>query len=142
MIKMSTTNTNNASDDQSLVLLFKKLDINGDLFIDQSELEKGIRELNLPNVNIDGAFDRMDYNHDHKISLDEFLVYVKKRRAELKIIFANLDKNGDGFLDVDEVSRGISEIYQKSSNASSNYPLAPQLAQQLMKRIDINHDGV
>ncbi|EFC42705.1 predicted protein [Naegleria gruberi] len=138
----SSPSSNNNTDDASLELLFKKLDINNDHFIDKEELEKGIRELQLPSANVNGAFDQMDFNHDQRITFEEFSNYVRKRRSELRVIFSDLDKNGDGFLDMDEVSRGVSQVFQKSTDTNANYPLAPQVVKQLMKRIDANGDGV
>lgn len=89
----------------------RKLDKNQDGKIDQGEL-KTMRE-ERKKEQLDGIFEALDRNHDGKISKDE-------ARGFWADNFSQLDKNGDGFLDRQEIEaacalnaqQGLSETGQ------------------------------
>jgi len=50
----------------------------------------------------------MDANHDEKLSVTEFLA-VLHSNGRAATLFAGLDKNGDGYIDKDELKLAIAE---------------------------------
>ncbi|KAL5712337.1 hypothetical protein ACHQM5_014523 [Ranunculus cassubicifolius] len=49
-----------------------------------------------------GFFNNIDKDKDGKISVEEFVEFLKEKFPMLKLKFADLDKDGNGFLDFEE----------------------------------------
>src|SRR5262249_31245198 len=69
-----------------------------------------------PDAKGEALFDKIDKNHDGKISKDEFraavgaIPVIKIKGAAIDKAFAKLDANGDGFLTKDEIKQLISKL--------------------------------
>lgn len=54
-------------------------------------------------------FEKSDLDDSGDITLQEFLNYAKTHEKKLKLIFCNIDKDGDGKIDVQEVVKVLKD---------------------------------
>lgn len=73
---------------------------------------------------------KIDTNHDHMISRDEWISFQNK-------VFAMLDKNNTGKVDQTEYMRGYPAL---ASFATGGYA-SGLLSKEMFNKIDANHDG-
>jgi Ca2+-binding EF-hand superfamily protein len=77
---------------------YKKLDTQGNGQVTAAEIASTPRALNRDQHLAQHEVKRLDTNGDGTVSLSEYLAAAKTR-------FAKIDKNGDGFIDADEMTR-------------------------------------
>ncbi|PRP75526.1 putative small calcium-binding mitochondrial carrier [Planoprotostelium fungivorum] len=92
-------------DDDEIRELFHKLDKDHNGSIDREEFILGLRELHLPTdpTIVQRFFEEADDNHDQQVSQEEFLHFMKHRRASLRQLFDQLDVNKDGVISEEEI---------------------------------------
>jgi solute carrier family 25 phosphate transporter 23/24/25/41 len=103
------------NDDLRLQKLFNKLDVNGDGRISVHDLSHVLTKKHDPMETqkhhnlVAKFFEKSDLDASGDVTLEEFLNYAKVHEKKLKLIFTNIDKNRDGWIDVGEVVKVLKE---------------------------------
>jgi len=94
--------------------IFDKADTNQDGELDWDEFVEGMKELSVGMSEIDliNLFDAMDVDHNHSITIDEFLQqyayqHAIKQDDRLWAICKTIDMKADGKLDADDVEKFV-----------------------------------
>ena len=118
---------------------FECLDIDGDGFITKDDLLKGLDRLGLRSPDSSEGEDMLwekllynDANKDGKISLEEFSSFALWRCEHLKKTFDELDMDGNGQLEYEEVQLALKKIGLDASKDS---------VKKIMNRMDADKDG-
>ncbi|VDN22860.1 unnamed protein product, partial [Gongylonema pulchrum] len=128
-----------AEKEQRLRELYERLDMNKDGTIDIRDLTNALKQKapHIPSGIASELFARIDHSSDDKITFAEFVQYAVEHEKKLEIIFRDLDRNQDGFVDVQEIKKycddlglpisdaqaqGIVEWMARTGSASVNLP--------------------
>ncbi|XP_062620914.1 calmodulin-beta-like [Saccostrea cucullata] len=104
---------------QEAKAVFQDFDRDGNGYIDETELGTALRRLRLnPTLKeIRSMIDEVDSDNNHKIDFNEFLRFVKmtyrdpeEMRCNLMEAFKVFDKNGDGFITLQELTSAMTEM--------------------------------
>jgi len=126
---------------EALKAQFDVIDQNGDGRITGDELATLLRRdayaylSEAQRQDILDSYARVDVNHDGGVSFDEFVVLVMQQqdpRAALRKSFDAFDRDGDGFLTVDE--------FQRLAEAQGE-ELGREQAEGMVKLADTDGDG-
>lgn len=123
-------------DVDELKRVFNEFDLDGDNLIQLNELRTAMSNMgtNAKEEEIVAMFQAADVNSDGGISFDEF---VKIARANpvalsLKSVFADLDRDGDGYITRDELVDAFNRL---------GHSLNVEEATALCRHNDVNMDG-
>ncbi|KAF8382159.1 hypothetical protein PRIPAC_71301 [Pristionchus pacificus] len=108
--------------------LYKRLDYDNDGTIDIRDLTAALKAEvpHIPSRLAPTLLARMSSNAD-KVTFGEFAKYVVEHEKRLEMIFLDLDKNRDGFIDVKEIKHYCDEL---------GVPLSEKRAQNLVSQMD------
>ncbi|GMT31572.1 hypothetical protein PFISCL1PPCAC_22869 [Pristionchus fissidentatus] len=108
--------------------LYKRLDYDNDGTIDIRDLTAALKSEvpHIPSRLAPTLLARMSSNED-KVTFGEFAKYVVEHEKRLELIFQDLDKNRDGFIDVKEIKHYCDEL---------GVPLSDKKAQNLVSQMD------
>lgn len=110
------------------------LDIPDSVFQSFNESNLNQTEIKTQRIN---AFNKMDINHDGKVSKDEFIVYEKT-------IFIEMNTKGDDVLTADEVSEGCKSYFICLDKNQDNMVTAQEFntqLEQVFSQIDVNKNN-
>ena len=138
MVEEDTTQGASRVDIESLYDTFCAVDVDRDGYITRKDLRGALDELGLRSAdesNEEILWRKMLYNDkdgDGKISFEEFKEFALWRISHLKVTFEKLDKDGNGYIDAEEVHMALKD-----------YGLdAPAMqVKQIVDRMDKNADG-
>mmetsp|Transcript_867 Transcript_867/g.1051 ORF Transcript_867/g.1051 Transcript_867/m.1051 type:complete len:619 (+) Transcript_867:195-2051(+) len=87
--------------------LYLTLDVNRSNNIGEKELKKALKCLRIPVTSsiVKKTLEACDKNGDGKISMEEFLEYLREREKELKKMFNEMDISGDGYVTLEELKQ-------------------------------------
>lgn len=108
--------------------LYKRLDYDNDGTIDIRDLTAALKSEvpHIPSRLAPTLLARMSSSAD-KVTFGEFAKYVVEHEKRLEMIFLDLDKNRDGFIDVKEIKHYCDEL---------GVPLSEKRAQNLVSQMD------
>ncbi|KAL1491164.1 hypothetical protein ABEB36_011804 [Hypothenemus hampei] len=112
-------------DEERLEKLFIKLDKNGNGKIDIHDLSEALHEQGLNLQYAERFMENTTSGGD--LSLADFIYYVREHEKNLRLHFANLDKNRDGKIDLEELVRAFHDL---------GIPLERGEATNLLQRMD------
>jgi len=127
--------------DDHLLTFFDLCDEDKDGFVTRAELTKFFKSQKYAEKFIDDYMKLFDHNQDGKISREEYAVTVKslsvkdKELTVWKTIFDLWDKDGNGYITIDEVEQVLKECGQKGCRYTIND------FEHFMKKYDTNNDG-
>ncbi|ENN81792.1 calcium-binding mitochondrial carrier protein SCaMC-2 [Dendroctonus ponderosae] len=113
-------------DEVRLEKLFIKLDKKGNGRIDVHDLSAALREHGVHQKYAE-RFLKNSKTTSGDLSLADFIYYVREHEKNLRLHFANLDKNRDGKIDTDELVRAFCDL---------GIPLDRREATKLLQRMD------
>ncbi|EEB19211.1 conserved hypothetical protein [Pediculus humanus corporis] len=97
-------------DEERIEKLFKTLDLDGNGKIDIHDLSVSLKESGVSPMYAKKFLERSDQNNIGHISLEDFIIYVKEHEKNLKLVFTTFDKNRDGKLDIEELTKAFKEL--------------------------------
>lgn len=97
-------------DEKRLEIIFKKLDMDGNGRIDVHDLSRILREVGVDKYYAEKFLARSDKTKRGDITLAEFIHYVREHEKNLKLQFSHLDKNKDGKIDLDELTKAFKDL--------------------------------
>ncbi|XP_032741067.1 calmodulin-4-like [Rattus rattus] len=105
---------------------FDSVDKNKDGRINVQELGDVMKQMgkNMPEKDLKALISRVDTDGDGTISFEEFLTamekYKKGSKEELQAVFRVFDQNGDGYITMDELKQGLSQMGETLSEEELN----------------------
>ncbi|XP_067661251.1 uncharacterized protein [Haliotis asinina] len=120
--------------------VFLKFDTNGDGWLNMGEFSDLCKTLGhkITQSQIQSLFNSLDTDKNSKVTLDEFLAVMpqlsptERKCANLRRLFEKADRDKDGLLSADELSRIVS---------SGDSPLSEDEAMRLIAKVDKNGDN-
>ena len=82
---------------------FAQLDTDQSGWLGREEIRAAVASRGLPKAHVQAFMDAADHDGDGRISLSEFQHFCEQREAQLRSVFARLDRNGDGRLTSEEL---------------------------------------
>ena len=89
---------------------FAQLDPDQSGSLGREEIRAAVASRGLPNAHVQAFIDAADHDGDGRISLSEFEHFCEQREAQLRSVFARLDRNGDGRLTGEEIRAGYDAL--------------------------------
>ena len=111
---------------------FAQLDTDQSGWLGPEEIRAAVASRGLPKAHVQAFMDAADHDGDGRISLSEFQHFCEQREAQLRSVFARLDRSGDGRLTSEEIRAGCDALGVRVSNEQQR---------TLMQRLDVNGDG-
>ncbi|XP_078613889.1 uncharacterized protein LOC144883344 [Branchiostoma floridae x Branchiostoma japonicum] len=128
--------------------IFDKHDVNKDGSISATELKAVVQEFGLPPCEhlVEQIIKDCDQNGNGQLELNEFNIVIQVLQqvktamadpqamaAEMKKMFTEFDKNGDGFLSKEEMQEALTKVHGINMSAES--------CEKLLNVADRNGDG-
>ncbi|MFH4975065.1 hypothetical protein AB6A40_001774 [Gnathostoma spinigerum] len=108
--------------------LYDRLDMDNDGTIDIRDLTAALKH-EMPHIPSNIApklFERMNIVKNDKVNFTEFANYVTEHEKKLEIVFQDLDRNNDGYIDVDEIKTYCDDL---------GIPISDEKAQNIVDRM-------
>uniref|UniRef100_A0A915CFN2 EF-hand domain-containing protein n=1 Tax=Parascaris univalens TaxID=6257 RepID=A0A915CFN2_PARUN len=108
--------------------LYERLDMDNDGTIDIRDLTTALKHEmpHIPTVLAPKLFARMNRVKNEKVNFIEFVQYVVEHEKKLELIFRDLDRNKDGYIDVKEIQSYCDDL---------GIPISDAKAQSIVERI-------
>ncbi|KAK8663446.1 hypothetical protein V6N13_083265 [Hibiscus sabdariffa] len=122
--------------------IFQMFDKNGDGAITKKELNDSLENMGIfiPDTELTQMIERIDVNGDMCIDIDEFselyqtIMDSKDEEEDMKEAFAVFDKNGDGYITVEELRSVLESLGLKQGKAMED-------CRRMIRRVDEDGDG-
>ncbi len=115
--------------------VFRELDTNRSGELSRREVRGALSRLGLPTTPdvLEPMFRECDVNNDGVISYREFKTYARRREEELRLVFDDLDTNGDGIVDETDIRAGLRQLGLRASDEKIT---------SLINKMDQTNDGI
>ncbi|KAL4375943.1 hypothetical protein GQ457_02G042580 [Hibiscus cannabinus] len=122
--------------------IFQMFDKNGDGAITKKELNDSLENMGIfiPDTELTQMIERIDVNGDMCIDMDEFselyqtIMDSKDEEEDMKEAFDVFDKNGDGYISVEELRSVLESLGLKQGKAMED-------CRRMIGRVDEDGDG-
>ncbi|XVF29362.1 hypothetical protein REPUB_Repub15cG0114500 [Reevesia pubescens] len=129
-------------DGAELKRVFQMFDKNGDGRITKKELNDSLENLGIfiPDVELTQMIENIDVNGDNCVDIDEFgelyqsLMDDKDEEEDMKEAFNVFDKNGDGYISVDELRSVLVSLGLKQGKTVED-------CKRMIMKVDVDGDG-
>ncbi|GAA0152057.1 calmodulin-related [Lithospermum erythrorhizon] len=130
-------------DADELRRVFQMFDRNGDGRITKKELHDSLRNIviSIPDVELIQMIDKIDVNGDGCVDIDEFgelyqsIMDEKDEEEDMKEAFKVFDRNGDGFITVEELKSVLASLGLKQGRTVED-------CRKMILKVDVDGDGM
>nr|XP_043637022.1 calmodulin-like protein 3 [Erigeron canadensis] len=122
---------------------FQMFDHDGDGKITKQELSKSLERLGMliPEKDLEHMIDHIDTDGDGSVNMEEFerlyemIMEERDEEEDIKEAFNVFDKNGDGFITVDELRSVLTSLGLRQGRTIED-------CQLMVKKVDVDGDGM
>ncbi|GMI64685.1 CALMODULIN LIKE 7, ROOT HAIR SPECIFIC 1 [Hibiscus trionum] len=122
--------------------IFQMFDKNGDGAITKKELNDSLENMGIfiSDGELTQMIERIDVNEDMCIDIDEFselyqtIMDSEEEEEDMKKAFNVFDRNGDGYISVDELRSVLESLGLKQGNAMED-------CKRMITKVDVDVDG-
>lgn len=129
-------------DQTELKRVFQMFDRNGDGKITKKELSDSLENLGIfiPDIDLAQMIEKIDVNKDGCVDLDEFgdlyqsIMDEKDEEEDMREAFNVFDRNGDGYISVDELRSVLASLGLKQGRTFED-------CKKMIMKVDVDGDG-